>query len=107
MGVFRSIKDDKVVFYELLTIVEQNNSLAIRLKHLTPEFIGWENKDDFLLWSLEGLEGNWAKFGPLELKREKNELFVTLKMKNKSGKTWQEEFRFLLSQITSEAKDMN
>jgi len=37
---------------------------------------------------------------------KKDELFVTLKMNNKSGKTWQEKFRFLLSRINSETKEM-
>ena len=45
MCAFRLIKDDKVDFYELCTIVEDNNTLLLRIKHFHPDLKGWEDKD--------------------------------------------------------------
>ena len=45
MCSFRLVKDNKVNFYELCTIIEENNSLLLRLKHFHPDLKGWEDKD--------------------------------------------------------------
>jgi len=45
MCAFRLIKDNKVDFYELCTIVEDNNTLLLRIKHFHPDLKGWEDKD--------------------------------------------------------------
>jgi hypothetical protein len=45
MGMFRLVKDDKVTFYELFRIAEENGSLVLRLKHFHPDMKGWEEKD--------------------------------------------------------------
>jgi len=45
MGVFRSIVDNKVNFYEIVTIVEENETLLLRLKHFHANLKGWEEKD--------------------------------------------------------------
>jgi Domain of unknown function (DUF6265) len=44
MGMYRLIRNGKPVFYELLTIVEENGSLLLRLKHFNPNLTGWEEK---------------------------------------------------------------
>jgi len=45
MGMYRLIRDGKPAFYELCTIVEENGSLVLRLKHFNPDLKGWEEKD--------------------------------------------------------------
>ena len=55
MGMYRLIRNGKPVFYELCTIVEENGSLVLRLKHFHPDLKGWEEKDktvDFPLVAL-------------------------------------------------------
>lgn len=57
MGMYRLILDGKPVFYELLTLVEENGSLMLRLKHFNADLTGWEDKDrteDFPLVATEG-----------------------------------------------------
>lgn len=57
MGMYRLIKDGKPVFYELLTLVEENGSLMLRLKHFNANLTGWEEKDktqDFPLVAMDG-----------------------------------------------------
>jgi hypothetical protein len=45
MGSFRVVKDNKVTIYELETIVEQDETLLIRLKHFDGKLNGWEEKN--------------------------------------------------------------
>ena len=44
MGMYRLVRDGKPIFYELLTIVEENGSLMLRLKHFNADLTGWEEK---------------------------------------------------------------
>ncbi len=45
MGMYRNIKGNAALFYELLTLSEEKGSLVIRLKHFNPDMTGWEEKD--------------------------------------------------------------
>jgi hypothetical protein len=44
-GLFRVVKDGQVLFYEILTFVESEGSLELRLKHFHPDLKGWEERD--------------------------------------------------------------
>ena len=46
MGMFKLVKDDKVSFYELLTIAPEGDSFVLRLKHFSPGLVGWEEKNE-------------------------------------------------------------
>jgi hypothetical protein len=46
MCSFKLVVDDKVKFYEIVTIVEENETLILRLKHFHPDLKGWEEKDE-------------------------------------------------------------
>jgi len=45
-GLFRVVKDGHVLFYEILTFVESEGSLELRLKHFHADLRGWEEKDE-------------------------------------------------------------
>ena len=45
MGMFRLVNDDKVNFYELMLIQEDEGTLVLRVKHFSSEFEAWEEKD--------------------------------------------------------------
>lgn len=45
MGMYRLVREGKPIFYELLTLLEENGSLMIRLKHFNPDMTGWEEKN--------------------------------------------------------------
>lgn len=42
MGMYRHLKDDKLVFYEFLIL----DKIGLRLKHFHPDLKGWEEKDE-------------------------------------------------------------
>ena len=52
MGSFRLLRDGKVVFYEFLTLVEQGNTVVLKLKHFNADLTGWEEKADFVTFRL-------------------------------------------------------
>ena len=45
MGMYRLLEGERTVFYEFLTIVEDRNSLTLRLKHFHADLRGWEERD--------------------------------------------------------------
>lgn len=69
MGHFRLVKDGKPVFYELLTVLEHEGSLEMRLKHANPDMTGWEEKNAFVTFKLVKLDATGAYFSGFTLKR--------------------------------------
>jgi len=46
MGMYRLLKNDRVLFYELLTLGESGGSLLLTLRHFHPDLRGWEERDE-------------------------------------------------------------
>ena len=61
LGMFKFMKDEKVVFYELLTIVQEPEGIVLRLKHFDAKLVGWETKE-------ESIEFPFISASPKELK---------------------------------------
>ncbi len=86
LGAFRLLKDGKTVFSELVTIVDDEGSLVLKVKHFTPEFVGWEEKGDSVDFRLVKLEPYKAYFGGLTIERVgANKLKMYLAMKSRAG----------------------
>jgi hypothetical protein len=69
LGMFKLIQDDKVVFYELMTIVPHEDSYVLRLKHFGPGLVGWEEKDKSVEFPLESISETEIKFKGLKFSR--------------------------------------
>ena len=52
MGMFRLMRGDAVVFYEFMTLVRENGSVVMKLKHFNPDLAGWEDKDKWVTFRL-------------------------------------------------------
>ncbi len=95
IGTFRLVKDDKVVFYEFLAIVEDAGRLVLRLKHFNPDVTGWEEKDDTVDFRLVELGENEAYFSGLTYRRvDSDRLEIFLAMRQKDGTLREEAFHF-------------
>jgi hypothetical protein len=68
-GMFKFAKDGQVGFYELITIVPAGDSLAMRVKHFTADFVGWEEKDKYVEFRLLKLTDDTAYFDGLTMHR--------------------------------------
>ena len=69
VGMFKLYGDDGVNFYELLLLIEEEGSLALRVKHFTPEFISWEEKEDYVSFPLVRIDPDAIHFSGLSFYR--------------------------------------
>ena len=83
MGMFKFVKDDQIAFYEFLTIVQKDETLLLRLKHFTPDLVGWESKEDSVEFPLISLSDREAEFDGLIFQRiSRDEMHITVKLKD-------------------------
>lgn len=93
MGMFRSVKDGTVVFYELLTIVEDAGSLVLKLKHFHPDLKGWEEKDEMREFPLVKLGDREIFFDGMTFRRDgKNSMTIFVRFENQDGSLREEAF---------------
>jgi hypothetical protein len=96
MGMFRLIKNGAPVFYELFTLVEDNGSLILRLKHFNPKMTGWEEKDQTIDFPLVAKENGVIYFDGMTFKHEGPDavtVFLAIHSK-KDGGVREEAFRY-------------
>lgn len=74
VGYFRLVRDGNPVFYELLTLVEHEGSVEMRLRHANPDMTGWEERNDFVTFKLAKLEPDAVWFNGLTFKRINDDL---------------------------------
>ena len=70
MGMFRHLKQERIVFYEFLMFVEEKGSIVLKLKHFNPDFSGWEEKAAFVDFPLVSVEADAVHFDGLSFIRE-------------------------------------
>lgn len=97
MCVFRLIKEEKVGFYEIVTITEENNSLMLRLKHFHHDLKSWEEKDETVDFPLVKIENNRAMFQGFTFEKvNEKELNVYVMIGNKDGEAREMKFPYKL-----------
>lgn len=69
VGYFRLVQNGKPSFYEIMTLVEAENSVEMRLKHVNPDMTGWEEKADFVTFRLVRQDASGAYFEGLTFRR--------------------------------------
>ncbi len=95
LGTYRLVKDDKPVFYELITVVEEQGSLVFRLKHFNSDMTGWEEKDKTVDFPLVAKEKGVIHFQGLSFKQEGEDamsIFLAIRSR-KDGSVREETFR--------------
>lgn len=70
VGYFRLVRDGKPVFYEILTLLESENSVEMRLKHVNPDMTGWEEKNGYVTFRLVRQDATGAYFEGLTFRRD-------------------------------------
>lgn len=95
MGMFRQVNDGKTVFYELMTLVEENETILIRLKHFNPNLTGWEEKDKTVSFKYVGKKDGVIHFEGMAFKPEgKDAVTIYVAIGQKDGSVHEEEFRY-------------
>ena len=69
VGLFKLMNDGAVNFYEILLLVEEEGSLSLKVKHFTPDFVAWEEKDDYTRFRFIGADDSAIHFSGLSFYR--------------------------------------
>ena len=95
MGSFRLVRGDSVIFYEILSLVEAEGSLEMRLKHFNADLTGWEEKAEVRSFPLVRLTPTEAFFEGLTIRRlDEDHLQIQLAIGMGDGSFREEEFRY-------------
>lgn len=94
-GMFRLVKDGGVVFYEILTIVEKEGSLELRLRHFNADLTGWEEKDKVLSFPLTEKSEGKLRFSGISYERTDTGILCVVALRGKDGVVREEPFRFV------------
>lgn len=95
MGMYRLIRNGKPVFYELLTLVEENGSLIIRLKHFNADLTGWEEKDKTVDFPFVAKSNGVIHFDGMAFRPDGDKaVTVFLAIRQKDGTIREEAFRY-------------
>lgn len=92
LGLFRLFRDGEPEFYELMLLAEDAEGLALKVKHFTPGFSAWEDKDEAVRFGFESLVGQSARFRGLTIQREGDRLRIEVRFRNADGSTRVEPF---------------
>lgn len=85
MGMFKLVSNNEVGFYEIMTIVEENETLIMRLKHFHGNLKGWEEKDDTVDFELVKVTENAVYFNGLSFFKRKDGINVYVIVGGKDG----------------------
>ncbi len=92
IGTFRFWSEGKLVFSEFMNIVQDGESVSVKLKHFNPDLTGWEEKEKWTTFKLVEIGENTAWFHGLTYERKGDELIISLALTEK-GERRIEEFR--------------
>ena len=95
MGMFRLVKGGETAFYELMTILPEDGSLVLRLKHFNADLTGWEEKDDTVDFPLVAIVDGTFRFDGLSFHPEGDDrVTVYLAMHGKEGAVQEVDFTY-------------
>lgn len=96
MGSYRLIKNDTlIVFYEMITITPDGQSLTLKLKHFNKDLTGWEEKNEVREFKLIKSEKNKLWFEGMTFESiDENNFRVFLAIKKRNGETIEEVFQY-------------
>jgi hypothetical protein len=94
VGTYRLVKDGKPVFYEMMWLLEIEGTIILRLKHFSPELVGWEEKDKSVDFKFVKKDGKRIYFSGLTFEQASNyELNIYLALRQRDDSLKEEVFR--------------
>ncbi len=97
-GVFRTVADGEVIFYEMFALTEHEGSLVLRLKHFNPDMTGWEDKEEMVTFRLAHVEPGLIQFNSLTYRLETDDsMRIHVAIRRGDGRL--EELEFALSRV--------
>lgn len=103
MGVFKASTQKGVSFYEIMTIIEIEETVLFRLKHFDKNLRGWEAKDETVDFRLVKLEKGKAYFDDFTFEYvNDNEINMYVVVDNKGN---QSEIKFNYQRYTPDTSN--
>jgi hypothetical protein len=81
-GVFRLSIEGKIRFTEYMSIIEENGSLVLKVKHFSRDLTAWEEKENWVKFPLVKLSENQAYFSGISFFRDGESLIIKLAMRS-------------------------
>ncbi len=98
VGMFKFVETERVQFYELLTIVEKEGSLLLRLKHFDKELNGWEEKDKSVEFPLKSVNDTKASFDGLVFQKiDESTMHILVAVEQNDGEA--KEIKFVCHRV--------
>ena len=94
VGFFKLMHEGEVNFYELLIIAEEEDSLVMKVKHFSADFVAWEDKEDFIRFPLVHLEKDAIHFSGLSFYRQKDGSMIGYLAMKRKGEVVEEKLTF-------------
>lgn len=94
MGMFRMFSGGKVNFYEFITLEPKGGSYVMRIKHFTPELVGWEEKDKTVDFPFIKKDGGRYYFGGATFVPNGAKLAIYLAMRGRDGAYREAKFEY-------------
>jgi hypothetical protein len=88
-GLYRLVKGEKTIFYEIMVVTEENGRLVFRLKHFNADLTGWEEKNEVRSFPLVAKKDGAMHFEGMSFHPDGDELTVYLAVEHE-GKPPQE-----------------
>jgi hypothetical protein len=82
-GMYRLVKGDKTIFYEIMAVTEENGSLVFRLKHFNADLTGWEEKNEVRTFPLVARKDGAMHFEGMSFHPDGDKLTVYLAIEQK------------------------
>ena len=103
IGMFRFVKDGKISFTELCYLVEENDSVNLKLKHFDYNLHGWEEKSKTVDFKFIKSGINEIEFEGLSMKLlDENTLRARVLLQNKkTGEEKLEDFIYKRKKLES------
>lgn len=82
----RSLNDKGIIFYEIATFVERGGTIFIRLRHFTPDLVGWEDRSGAIERPLLAIEGGNLFFDRASFIRTGEDTYTVYFLNMEDGK---------------------
>ncbi|TDQ18403.1 hypothetical protein DFQ04_0202 [Algoriphagus boseongensis] len=93
VGTFRFWQDGKLVFSEFMNLVQEGESISMKLKHFSADLTGWEEKEEWTTFKLIEMTENKAWFDGLTIERKGGQLIFQVNI-SESGEPKIETFTY-------------
>jgi hypothetical protein len=77
-GLYRLVKGEQTIFYEIMVVAEENGSLVFKLKHFNADLTGWEEKNEVRSFPLVAKQDGAMHFEGMSFHPEGDKLTVFL-----------------------------